>query len=234
MMIVRFLMVTTGLLLIGVAVAAVGAMPYWEPMVREEMAARFGAMLQTEASIGGLAIDPQRQAIVLRDVVVRNPPAFEKGDALRCARVLLIIDPQSVFNSPLRISQIIVEEADVVLRWIPGQGSNLGALAAQARTQAEPPLAAGVSAPPQGRSFVVERLDCTGAKVTPQNVVLGALPIALTVAPFTVADLEAHGPVRPAQLTGIFLRSLLKEIVTLKGLLSPAADLLRHEVAATA
>jgi uncharacterized protein involved in outer membrane biogenesis len=233
MMIVRFLMVLVGLFLIGVAVAAVAATPYWEPLLREELSARLGAILQTDASIGKLLLDPQRQAIVLQDVILRNPPAFEKGDALHCPRVLLVINPLNLFGEHLRVEQIIVEDAAVALRWTPGQGTNVGALTAQARMQATP-ATPGVPVPPEGRSIRVGSITCTNAKVTPQNPVLGALPLGLDVAPFTVSGLEEKGPLRPGQITGIFLKSLLREMITLKGLLSPVTDLLQREAAATA
>lgn len=216
-------MIAIGLALLATAVAGVAASPYLAGLVRKELGIRLGAIVGAEATIGGLSVDPRRAAVLLRDIAIANPESFGEGPAVACAVARIELDPGSLFAQPIRVRRVHVAGVGVTLQWNPGQGTNLGGLLAHARAAAEKEPRSAF--PP----VLVEELVCAGGTVTPRNKLLAALPLNLDIAPFTVRGLDKDGPVRPGRLVGIALRSLIREILTVKGLLSPVIDLLRRE-----
>lgn len=224
MAVVRFIMIAIGLALLAAAVAAIAAAPWLGGMVRKELQTRLGAIVGAEAGIGGIGIDPRRAAVVLRDITVGNPEPFDQdGPAIRCPEARVELDPVALFSAPLRVRRVHLDRVDVTLHWIPGKGTNLGALLERARAAGETP--ADTRFPP----VILEEIACGGGTVSPRNKLLAALPLDLDIAPFTVRGLDKDGPIRPGKVVGIALRSLVREVLTLKGLLAPVTDLLRRE-----
>ena len=54
--------------------------------------------------------------------------------------------------------------------------------------------------------------------------------VRLDVAPFTLTDLSSNTPVSTTQLGTLFIRSVLREALSVRGLMRPIADKLNEEL----
>lgn len=217
MMFVRFLMITTGLLLLLTAGGVLAATPYWESMVRDALAGRLGAALHADASLGGVSVDVQQKALVLKDLVIRNPPAFEPGEALRAGRILLVVNPLTLFSEAPTVTTIRLEELTVGLSKTTDTGTNLNTLAAACL-----PKDGGLAGDPATPGLRVGRIECTGVTF----VLLGNPPTAqkppAPLPAFTIEDLGGRGALRIQEVAGTFLQTLVRGAEPLQAL-TPAA-----------
>lgn len=218
---IRLIMIVVGLTLLGVAVGAVVFRGQVERLARERLQERLGHVVESEVRIEAIRPAPLEYGVALVGVEVDNPAAFKAGPAIRCGRILLRPDWRTIFNKTLTLEQILVEDAEIHLRHELGQGTNLGALAQQAARLSE--------AQQQGRMVIVREFACKEAKMRLTSNLTPA-PIPMTLSPFKLGEIREGRPVSTAKLTAVFLRSLVVETLTLKGLLRPVVDLLGNEV----
>lgn len=218
----KFIMIAIGLVLIGLGVAGMLFLPRVERFAVGKAESRLGLILDTEVKVGAIRPAPMGRGIELRGLIVRNPEPFKAGDALECGRILLRLDPRTLFSRNPAVEQIDIEDLVIYLRHEAGNGTNLGYMAKRASD-----LAA------QGTSktrILVRRIECPGARMKLESNVLPLPAVSMELAPFSLENLGDGKPISTAKATSIFLRSLIIETVTLKGLLRPLADLLRGEL----
>jgi hypothetical protein len=189
-------------------------------LLRERLEAGFSHAFGSDAELESIRLRPFRNECELRGLTLDNPPPFKAGEALSCGRVLIKLDYRTIFSGTPVIDRIVLEETRAEIRYRPGEGTNLGTLAKQASALAEALEASGKT-----RRWRVRAFEVQGAKVY-----LPGVPVPFNVAPFTVRELESGEPVSAAKLAAVALKSLIMETLTLKGLLSPAANLLRDEI----
>ena len=218
----KFIMIAIGLVLIGLGVAGILFLPRAERFLVSKAEARLGLILDTEVKIGAIRPAPMGRGIELRELTVRNPEPFQAGEAIECSRILLRLDPRTFFARNPAVEQIDFEGLKINLRHEAGDGTNLGYMAKRASD-----LAAKDTSKTR---ILVRRIECPGARMKLESNVLPLPGVSMELAPFTLENLGDGKPISTAKATSIFLRSLIIETVTLKGLLRPLADLLRGEL----
>lgn len=219
---IKFIMISVGLLLIGIAVAAIVFREQAAGLARARIARKVSHVFGTEADLARISVAPLKRALVLHELVVNNPPEFKAGNAVRCRRLSLVPDWRTVFQQTLTIHEMRLEGTEIGLRYETGRGTNLGRLAQHALDLAE--------TDPPGRRLRVERLVCEEARLRLDSNLTPKSPIPLRLAAFDVENLEKGEGISAAKLSSILMRSLVLEVVTLKGLLRPVAGLLREEL----
>lgn len=218
----KFIMIAIGLILIGLGVAGILFLPRLERFAVGKVETRLGLILDTEVKLGAIRPATMGRGIELRGLTVRNPETFKAGDAIQCGRILLRLDPRTLFSRNPVIEQIDLEDLDVHLRHEAGDGTNLGYMNKRASDLA--------AKDPSKTRILVRRIECRGARMKLDSNVLPLPGISMDLAPFTIENPGEGKPISTAKATSIFLRSLIIETVTLKGLLAPLADLLRGEL----
>lgn len=217
---IKFIFTAIGLVLILVGVAAVLVLGQAQDLltkgVEQVVTEAFGA----SASVQSIALRPGRRVLVLRKFSLANPEGFAEGDALNCDRIELQIRPASLLRREPIIESISIEGADIHYLFKLGRGTNIGT------------LAKNLSEKPDGSAatFKVERLTCTDAKVHLSANFMPKNGVTLNVVTINLKNLDEGKPITGAKATSIFLRSVLIETLTLKGLLKPAGKKLRNEV----
>ncbi len=147
---------------------------------------------------------------------------WKAAPALNVKSILVNLDVKSLFSENPRISSIEVNGATVNLDYDLARGLNISQLAKAADTALPgKPLEA------LGRRFQVDACRCRDIKLCVGGI--AGKVINLDLAPFTLEDLSEK-PVSVGEATGIFLRSVLTETVTLKGLLTPVGEKIQSEL----
>ena len=176
------------------------------------------------AHIDRFQILPMRQCILIEGLVLDNPAGWKAEPAVDIKSVLVNLDAKSIFSDKPRIPSIEIRGATVNLRYDLARGLNLAQLAKSA-DQAAP----GKPIRALGRQFQVDACRCRDVKVCLAGGFLPRKIVNLDLAPFTIDDLP-NKPVSVGETTGIFLRSVLTETLTLKGLLNPVREKIQAEL----
>ncbi|MDK1021835.1 MAG: hypothetical protein QGD90_09400 [Candidatus Hydrogenedentes bacterium] len=217
---VKFALTSVGLVLILIGVIGIfvltQAQDFLTKAVDEVLTEAFGS----SASVKLVSLNPANRTLVLHEFALANPEGFAPGDALRCARVELRLKPRTFLTDTPAIEMMDIEGADIHYRYELGRGTNIAALA---RTLSEKPVE---DAP----AFKVEKLRCRDAKIHFSANIIPGPDLALNVVTIRLENLENGAPITTAQAASIFLRSVLKETLTIKGLLGPVFAKIRGEV----
>ncbi len=217
----KTVMIVVGLVLIGISVGAVVITTQMEDRICDRLAARLARDFGTEVSLEEVRLVPWRRGVELIGLTIANPPQFKEGHALRFERILVQPVLRTLFSDTLTLSRVVLEGAEVNLRYELGDGTNLGRLGRQAADRA--------ATNPEGRHVRVRECRCEGAKVRLKANLLPTPAVPIKIAPFTMKELDEDRPVSTPKLAAVFVESLVLEIVTLKGLLRPVGNLLRKE-----
>lgn len=178
----------------------------------------------TPAHINRFQILPVRQCILIEGLALDNPAGWKAEPALEIKSVLVNLDAKSLFSENPRIPSVEIRGATVNLRYDLARGLNLTQLA---KSAPKPAPAKPIQA--LGRRFQVDACHCRDVKVCLAGGLLPGKIVNLDLAPFTLQDL-ANKPVSLGEATGIFLRSVLTETITLKGLLNPVREKIQAEL----
>lgn len=159
---------------------------------------------------------PAKQSVEILGVVIENPPPYKSGPAVTIPRILVSFDIKTLFSRTPTVTRVLVEGAQVAVRYRLGEGTNVGALT---KIVEAPPT----DKPPSNRRFVIKEFECKGTQV---SLATNALPLSgvfFDVAPFTLKDDVGEQAVTTAELTRIFLNTLVREALSVKGLLKPVS-----------
>jgi hypothetical protein len=216
----RFVLTGIGLVLILLGVGALLAFTQAQDFLGARVGRIVSDALGAEARVGGIGLDPRVGAVVLKDVALRNPAGFKEGDAIACGRVLVVFSFRSLISEHPAISLVELRDTHVYNRYEAGRGTNLAALARQY-----------AAAPPQdGAKFTVSKLVCQRGKLHLSTNLLPGVSVPIHLAKIELQDV-AHGkPVTTEQITSLFLRTLLKEVLTVKGLGASLYETVESEI----
>jgi len=215
----KFVLTGIGLVLILIGVGALLVFT----QAHDFFSARIGNVMSeafdTKASISGLRISVRRHALVLKDFTLANPPGYPEENALACAQVYVVMSPKTLISREPVVELLDLQGATIRIHHKMGSGSNLGALAET--------LAAA-----DGRvQFTVETLRCTGGNVyLSSNLVPGA-DVPYSLSKVEIKNLDSGKPVNAAKSTAIFLRTVLADVVTFKGIGASIMDAIRGDSA---
>ncbi len=218
---VRLIMTTVGLVLIAIAVGAIVLREQAGEFAKGRVARQMSHVLGTDTSVERISISPFERAIVLHRLAVKNPPEFKSGDAIRCEKLSLVPDWRTVFGRSPTVHELRLEGTEIDLRYELGRGSNLGMLSQHAADLAK--------TNPPGRRLRIERLRSEAAKMRLDSNITPKSPVSFQVAAFEVDNLDDGEGISAAKLSSVVLRSLVLEVITVKGLLRPVVSLLTGE-----
>ncbi len=118
------------------------------------------------------------------------------------------------------IELIDVEGAHVYYRYELGEGTNIGKIAERlAESDSE-----------DAAQFTIEKLRCADAKMHLSSNLLPGASLPVNMVTIELHDLNEGVPMTPSKITSVFLLSVLKEAVTLKGLVTSAYDALKKDI----
>jgi len=224
----KVVFIGTGLLLIAVAIAAIAAARQADKLARYQAERTLRHVFKSDATVEAAEVSILGQSLALRNVAVPNPPGFDPGTAMEFGEVDVAFQGATILSKTPVVSELIVSNVLLNMQYDTEEGVNILALLREAqRTSLERRSQLPVGA---RREFLIKTLRCEGAKVKFSTTAVPTPDMGLDVASFTLTDISKDRPVTPAQLSAIFVKSLLVEAATFKGLLRPVAELLRDEL----
>jgi uncharacterized protein involved in outer membrane biogenesis len=204
----KFVLTGIGLVLILLGVAALLLFTQAQDFLGTRVGRVVSEALGSDARIGGVGLDPRLRAVMLKDVALKNPAGFKEGDALTCGSVLIVFSFRTLLTEQPAIHLVELRDTHIYSRYEIGQGTNLAALAKRYGTA---PVNADLK-------FTVDKLVCEGAKLHLSTNLLPGASVPINLSKIEMVDL-AHGkPITTEYTTSLFLRTLLKEVITVKGL----------------
>lgn len=223
----KFGMTGIGIVLILIAVACVLMVTEADSFFKGAIERAMGYAANVEVRLERVRVLPLQQSIEIEDLALHNPPGFKDKDAIRIGRIVVRFEAKTLFSRAPVIRYVLLEQAEVNLRYKIGEGTNLHALA---KAAAERGNAQDRNAPAGARrTFEIRELRCEKAKISLSTNLVPLLSPGVKLASFSLDDF-GDKPVRTGEIMSIFLRTVLKETLTLKGLLNPVTSLLRKEV----
>ncbi len=213
----KFVLTGIGLVLILIGVGALliftQAHDFFSARIGDVMSEAFGA----KADISGMRVSVRRHALVLKDFTLANPPGYPEENALTCAQVYVVISPKTLISREPVVELLDLQGATVRVHHKLGTGSNLGVLAQT--------LAAA-----EGRvSFKVETLRCVDGRIYLSSSLIPGAEMPYPLSKVEIKNLDSGQPVNAAKSTAIFLRTVLTDVVTLKGVGASIIDALKGE-----
>lgn len=215
-----------GLILILIAVGVLLLLSKAENHLRDGVQKAFEYATGADVELESVHAFPWRQTVEFRGLDFLNPPPFKDGAAIHLDRVSLLFDLRSIFSQAPRIRRILVDGARVNIRYEAGRGTNLGALTKHSEQPPESPSAQQQDS----RRFLIDEFVCKGAKVALSANVAPVPPVSFELAPFKLSGDVGQRAVTTTEATSLFLRTLMRETLTMKGLLKPVASLIQGEL----
>ncbi|HOZ48617.1 MAG TPA: hypothetical protein PLO37_20015 [Candidatus Hydrogenedentes bacterium] len=237
----RAILLGLGVLLIVLAVGGLLLATRLDQVVREAIEVRLSYMFMADVAIEDVNVSLFRGLLEVRGLTVSNPPTFKKGPAMAFEQIRVLFDLRSLLTRAPRIERIAVTGGDIHLRYELGDGSNLGVLArnvselesgeSESRKAAERD-AWHLDQEPMGlrRPLVIGEFVCEGATGHLSTNVVPLTSASLDIAPFTLHELTEGQPVSVPRMVAVFVRSIMVETVTFKGLLAPVVSKVREEI----
>jgi hypothetical protein len=221
-------MTGTGLVLIAIAVGGLLLAPKLEAPARHHLEEQLSNLFGSQVEIEALKVNLLHKELDLVGLTVFSPKAFKDAPAVQCSHVRVRPKLSSLFSYEPKLRRIVLEDTVVNLRYEVGQGSNLGALSQHATDMANAQAAKGDDE--KDRVFMVEDLITQDTRLKLSSNVLPVLSIPLTVSPFQFKVISGGKSASMARVSAAFMRSVITEVITLKGVLRPIQKILRKEL----
>lgn len=226
--VLKAIFIAVGLLLLILAAVAIVGATQADKIARERLQRTLSYVFKSEVTVEAVAIEPMRQALTVTGIRVANPPGFSAGAALALDRADVEVEARTLLTETPVVSNIVLSGVRVNLEYATDEGVNVAALLREAeRTNLE-----RKAEQPRGarREYLVKRLTCDGARIEFSGTMVPGSTMGLDIAPFTLEDVSREHPVTAGQLSAVFIKSLLKESLTFKGLLRPVGEFLQKEL----
>lgn len=228
--VLRFLVTSVGLILIILALGVILAGTQMGPVANAVIAHALAYVYQTDVTIDRVSFMPHARALQIEGLTIHNPPPFQKGQAaIHVGELAVYVDPVTLLSAKPVVREVVMRQAKFYLRYEAGHGTNFGKLdenAQRFKTTKKSPSGLLVTS----REYVIKSFRSEKAVL---DISAGFVPgpsLKLELAPFTMEDLSSNQPVSTAQLASLFVRSVLRESLTLRGLIKPVADTIDAEL----
>lgn len=221
--VLKFTMTGVGLVLIVIAIGAILFSTQVGKIGTRAVSSQLKEAFASEIEIGSVAVSPFRRAIEVRDFALLNPPDFKEGPAFTCKKLTVEFDLSTIFSDAPVIEELVIDGAEIHYRHEIGEGTNIGTLAR---------LAEEKSAEDSSTAFVIKHLVCKNAKVSFSTNLIPKVHMGLDMVTVDLTDIHGAMAITNHETASIFLRSLIKETLTLKGLLKPLMRPLRKDAEA--
>ena len=225
-----------GVVLILVAIGALLFIPRMDEFARKMMERQLTYLYMTDATIDAVDVALLRQTVEVKGLTVLNPPPFRKGPALSIKRMVVEYDWKSLLTRTARIRWASLEGIDVHLRYEVTDGANLvvlmeNAMQLEQGSVEECEASRGTDEPPGvRRMMIIQDFLCGQTTVHISTNLAPFSSASMDIAPFKLKELGEGKPISPARAVVVFLRGLMTETLTFKGLLRPVADAIREEI----
>lgn len=173
---------TVILVLLGIAVLAVGGGAWWLYASREALIQRaiehFGPELTgVSIKVKAVKLEPVDGRAAILGLEIGNPPGFSTPHALTLGEARLAVDPATLTSGVVRIREIAIQAPRITYERGP-KGDNLSAI--QNHIESRLPRSkggeGGKSPDPAQRKFIVDRVVVKAAKVSYGDAVTLAMP----------------------------------------------------------
>jgi hypothetical protein len=190
----------------------------------ERFVTKFIAEIMTDAfnsaaHIDHVSIDPANRTLVLHEFALENPAKFKEETAFTSETIVVKLDLETILSDSPVIERLEIQNAVFKYRVEILDGSNIGTLAKQ--------LENGKSK--EDKQFIVEELTCDNAQIEFSTNMMPKAHMDLNLVTVNLENLENQTPVTTGQITSIFFKSVIRETVTLKGMLNPMIRTLKKE-----
>lgn len=217
--VLKFGLTSLGLLLIVIGIGGLVVYTQAERYASRSIAEMLESSFDSTASIDSISVVPGKRALILHGVTINNPAKFKEGEALTSERVIVQLDVMSLFSQSPVIEQLTFLGTEVHYRYELFDGTNIGVLAKQFEKAS--------SVDPS--KFVVKKIRCKDAKATFSTNLLPVASMDVHLVTVELDNLDNGQPVSGTEVASIFLRSLIKETLTINGLLNPIVKQLRND-----
>jgi hypothetical protein len=225
----RFIVTSVGLVLIVMALGAILLSTQAGSAADAAFERLLGYIYQTNVTIDHVVFLPRERAILIQGLTIYNPPPFKDGPAIAMGELLVNVAPTTLLSSKPVVKEVVMCEAEFYIRYETGRGTNLGKLDENARrfntsssTDSGPLLAS--------REYVIKSFRSEKATLDISANFVPGSSLQLDVAPFTLEDLSSSTPVSTTQIGTLFIRSVFREAISVRGLMKPIADKLNDEL----
>ena len=220
----KYTIIMVGLTLILIGVTAFVASAYFEQIIMEKVEDAVSATFASSARVDSVSISPINRSLELRGFSLSNPSSYKDGNAIECKVIELRFQPKTLFTDSPVVRSVRFKGTDVFYRHKVGTGSNIKELSDRAAKSA------AVAGPDSYPKIVVESVHCENARIHFSANVIPVASVGLNLVDVHLANLQSQDALSTRTVASIFLRSLAKEIVTVKGLLTPVVDEVRQGI----
>ena len=224
---VKSLLTGTGLVLILFGVVALFLVTQLDSSVRTAIERSLSHIYQTNVRVDHVSFILSQGALDVEGVTIFNPEPFKEGPAVEIGHAHLEFVPSTLISRTPVIQTVTLHDALVHLRLETAHGTNLGRLDANASRLSDGPDAGTPVA--ARRKFVIREFRSDAARVEFSSNILPVSSVGMDVQPFTMSELSSTKPVSTIDVCILFIRNVLQEGISLKGVLGPVADRLRAE-----
>ena len=217
----KFGFTALGLFLIALGIGGLVVYTQAEKFASRSLSEILTNSFAAEAHVEKISIAPTKKALILHNLSLKNPPNFKEGDAFTSRRVILRMDPFSLLTRNPVIDQATFMDSEVHYRYELAQGTNIGNLARKLENFAE--------LDPTPIRFVVNKVRCRDANVTFSTNLIPKSQMDMSVMSVELDEINGNKPVSTSKAASIFLKGIMRETLTLNGLLDPIVNQLRKE-----
>lgn len=227
----RFLLksisIGTGLVLVLLGVIALFLATQLAGSIQSAIERSLSYIYLTNVSVEEIDFVPSQGAMDLQGVTIFNPEPFKEGPAVEIGHVHLEFVPASFLSRTPILRNVTLHDARVHLRLETGHGTNLGKLDANASRLVDgPDIGTPVTA---RRKFVIQEFRSDAARVEFSSNILPVSSVGMDVQPFTMNELSSTKPVSTIDVCVLFIRNVLQEGLSIRGVLGPITERLRAE-----
>lgn len=215
----KFALTAIGLVLILVAIGAIVVLTQMGRLSQSVLEEVLSQAFNAQVRVASVAISPRDMSLEIRGFVLANPEKFKEGPAIECQSIRIAFDGKTLLTRSPILHSVDLDGVDVYYRYEVGQGTNIGQLARQAAEGGE-----------GTRRYVVETLRCEGAEIHFSTNLIPKSGVGLRIVTIHLENIGKEDPAAASEVISLFLRSLMKETMTLKGLLGTAVKSLAGEV----
>lgn len=225
--VVKTLVTGTGLVLILFGVCALFLAAQLGGSMKSAIERSLSHIYLTHVRVENVSYVLSQGALDIEGVTIFNPEPFKEGPAVEIGHVHLEFVPSTLLSRTPVIQNVTLRDALVHLRLEPGHGTNLGRLDANA-SRLSGGLDSGTPVAAR-RQFIIHEFRSEAARVEFSSNVLPVSSIGMDLQPFTMSELSSTKPVSTIDVCILFVRNVLQEGISLKGVFGPVADRLRAE-----
>lgn len=226
--VLKFLATAIGLVLVLVAIMAIFMSAQFTNTLDGSIERTLGYIYQTQVTVDDVSLAPSRRTLTIEGITVFNPEPFRAGPAMEIGEVVITANPLAFMRDTPSFDEIVIKDAKVHLRYEAGRGTNLGKLDQSAARLG------GSGADMRGdkqaqRRFLIRKFRCDAAHVELEANFLPGPRLAFDIEPFEMDEVSGDARVSTMELCLLFIRSIFRESLSLRGLMRPVAEKLSEE-----